>query len=466
MIPSVRVQRGLPPGAGFLLVLVPILAWLMHNMLERPLDDEATALLAAPPIAVPDTENLFLAMAALPIAGGEPAHERGAAAVAAYRRAVERKKTPLPKTLAEALGRESAEFEEDEVRLCSTGVREGAYECLRTSYEQRPRIEALARRYQPLLARYDELFDYPRFANPLASSPDDPLIGATALKLSQFGLSGLALSVRDGAVNQALASLEASADLWRRVLVSPTLTVIDKMLASRALAAHTLFASELIRSVAVDTAGLSVLERVVRPLNDDERSMAAALANEFRLESALWSQLADPDSAAVRADLGQTPSWWYRIVFRTNDTIARSWRDLERVLALEKAGCPAVKTRLLEIDARPSAQGMGLAWHDWFYNPIGRILHASVDGERIKLQWIARQCNLLALQRMVGLQLELQRTGVLAEHREAAVQSLAARFTDPTTGGPFSYDPEAQTLGFDIIGEREPYLSPLPLAGR
>lgn len=457
-----RVRTGgQRPGFIFMgVVLFPVLAWLGYNYFDRPLLPGAQALLDAPAETVPDAENLYLAMLALPIAGEEAAHERGAAALAAYEAA--RKKGPAPKTHAEALGRPMAAFDEGEVRLCSAGNQEGAYACLRGSLEQRAAVEALLAKYWPLVQRYEALSAYPRYADPVTPSTDAPLAIATAFLLSRLELSALALAASDGAANEAAGSLARSAAIWRRVLLAPDVALIDKLMASRALSAHTLLASEFLRLLPLDAPGLAAIEALLAPLSEPERSLAGPLAKEFRMQAASWTALLNPEGEAVRRDFPETPSWWFRTLAKTNASINLSYADLERVLAVERRGCVAIRSEVEAANKRPVATASDLPWYAYLYNPMGRILHMTMADADLNLQFLGRQCNLLALQGMVGLQLELRRAGLGPEATAAAVQSSG--FKDPNTGKAYVYDAAARTLSFTYSGRQQEFLSPLPLA--
>lgn len=442
------------------MVVFPLLAWASFALFDQPLLPGAKAVLETPVEAVPDVDNLFLAMLALPIAGDEPAHERGAAAVAAYQRALRKGGVP-PKNFAEALDRPLAVIDDQDVEQCSGGNREGAYACIAMSRRQRPDFEALLVRYQILLGRYRELSVYPRFADPLKPSPDTPLANAAAILISSLHLSWLALAAAEGAPNTAAIGMAQSAEIWRRVLAARDVSLLDKLIASRLLAAHTLLASELIREEPLDAQGLAAIETLIRPLSETERSLAGALAMEFRLQSAVWTRLLDPSGDAARKDFPSAPAWWFRLLAKTNATINLAFHDLEQVLAVERSGCVGVKARSIEARLRPAPTASDLPWHAYFYNPIGRILLTTTAGVDPYLDYLGRQCNLLALQRMVGLQLELRQSGNSAEGTAAAV--AGSRFQDPNSGKPFIYDADAQTLAFNFIGREKQFLNPLPL---
>lgn len=450
------------PGVVFFSVFVlPLLAWGAYNWWDEPLTPTAQTLLAAQPEAVPETENLFLAMLGFPIAGEEPAHQRGAAALQAYASAAA--KGAPPKSYAEALGRPFAAFDEEAVVLCSAGNKEGAYHCLRNSRAQREAFQPLVVRLTPLLLRYHELETYPRYADPRTPKPDDPMDNL-AFRVGLVNLSVLALASEEGAVDAAMVSLGRSAGVWRRVLAARNVSLLDKLVASRAYAAHLLFASELIRDLPkLEGPGLESIESIVRPLEEPELSLVAPLTSEFRMQAALWARIANPDDPMVKRDFPSASAWWYRLVVKKNETILRSLRDFERVMAVEKKGCVDVKAAVAEADARPKPSGSGLSWYEWLYNPIGRIMHAGMDSPHQYVQYLGRQCNLAALQGMVGLQLELRRRGVAPEATADEVKSLAARFKDPNSGGAYVYDAKAQTLGFSFIGKAQGFSTPMPL---
>ena len=456
-----HVRTGPRPGFLFVgIVLFPVLAWLGYNYFDRPLLPAAQALLDMPAQKLPDAENLFLAMLALPVAGDESPHERGAAALAAYDAA--RARGPAPKTYGEALNRPVAAFDEGAVRLCSAGNQEGAYACMRDSVAQRAAIEQLFVKYWPLAQRYEGLGQYPRYSDPTVPTTDAPVANATAFLLSRLELSALALAAADGAGDAAAVGLASSATIWRRMLAAQDISLIDKLMAMRSLAAHTLLASEFLRSLPLSAPGISAIEGMLTPLTEPERSLAGPLGKEFRMQAASWAALLDPEGEAAQQDFAEQPSWWFRMLAKRNASINLSYGELERVLAVEQRGCVAVNAAVQVALQRPAPGAADLPWHAYFYNPMGHVLHTTMGGGDLYLQYLGRQCNLLALQGMVGLQLELRRAGLSPEATAAAVES--SHFRDPNTGKAYAYDPVARTLSFTFVGKQKEFLSPLPLA--
>lgn len=466
--PIIRVPGGgaggRRPGLIFAGVfLFPLALWVTYNYFDAPLAPEAIAVLEAKPEAVPPEENLFLAMLAFPIGGDEPAHERGAAALAAQSKLPPPQEGQPPMSYAQALDRPLASFDEGQTTLCSPGNRPGAYDCIRNSQAQRAAFDQLVPRVHPLLLRYRELERYPRYSDPRPGSIEQ-MPDVTAYRMALVDLSVIALAIGEGSIEQGAAVLARSGAIWRRVLAARDVTLIDKLVASRAYAAHLMFVSELIREwpQAREGAAAADLETLLRPLADTERSLAGALASEFRIQARTWEQIADPSQPVVRKDFPESQAWWYRLMTKKNDTINRSYRDLERMAQLEREGCVAVRKAFDEVQARPKESGMGLRWYEWLYNPIGRILQRTSRPETL-IDYLGRQCNLVALQGMVSLQLELARRGVAPEAVASAVESLAARFKDPNTGGAYGYDAKARTLSFHYVGRDGQYVTPLPL---
>lgn len=451
-------QRRLGPGVLFVAVFVlPLLGWLSYNFWDQPLDPGAQALLDVRVEPVPETENLFLALLAFPISGEEAAHERGAAALAAYQSALSKTGKPA-KSYAAAMDRYVARFDDQGLRLCSTGNQEGAYACLRNSLAQREELQVLMQPLRLLLLRYRELEIYPRYADTRRAALDDPAPDATVLRIAQLHLSGLAWMVRDGALDAAAEGLARSAAIWRRVLASADVSLIDKMLAARALEAHLLFASELIRSQPpLEGPALASVESLLVPPTEAERSLAGSMGREFALQAQTWDELAGASDLSLRTQVPETTTWWYRFLIKKNDSLNRAYHDLQQTLAAERAGCPAIKSQFDAL-AR-SGEPPELPWYDYVYNPIGRVLHSMGPGLAGDLEYLGRQCNLLALQRMVGLQLELRGSEATA----AQVTSLASRFSDPNSGRAFAYDEAAQTLSFEFIGQKKEFVTPMPI---
>lgn len=455
--------KGRRPGMVFAIVfLFPMALWVTYNWFDTPLEPQAAALLQAQAEAVPPEENLFLALLAFPIGGDEPAHERGVAALAAHSKLPALAEGQPPLGYAQALDRPEAKFDEGETTLCSPGNRPGTYACIRNSQAQRAGFDHLVPIIHPLLMRYRELERYPRYSDPRPGSLAQPIPDVTAYRIALANLSVIALAIGEGSLEQGAAVLARSGAIWRRVLAARDATLIDKIVASRAYAAHLMFVSELIREwpQAREGAARAELETLLRPLADTERSVAGALAGEFRIQAQTWEQIADPSQPVVRKDFPESQAWWYRLLTKKNDTINRSYRELERLVGIERQGCVAVRKAYDEAQARPKQSGLGLRWYEWLYNPIGRILQRTSNPDTL-LDYLGRQCDVLALQGMVSLQLELAHGGVAPDDAASAVAS--SRFKDPNTGGAYGYDAKTRALSFHYIGTDPQYVTPLPL---
>ncbi|MGH8516242.1 MAG: hypothetical protein ACREUE_02165 [Panacagrimonas sp.] len=466
--PIIRVpgggKGGRRPGMIFAGVfLFPLALWVTYNYFDVPLEPEAIAVLEAKSEVIPPEQNLFLAMLAFPIGGDEPAHERGAAALAAYAKLPAPVEGQPPVSYAQALGRPMANFDDDGATLCSPGNRPETYACVRNSLAQRAAFDVLVPRIHPLLLRYRELERYPRYVDPRPGSTE-LMPDVTAYRVALVNLSVIALAMGEGSIEQGAGVLARSGAIWRRILAERDVTLIDKIVASRAYAAHLMFVSELIREwpQARDPAALAELQTLLRPLVDAERSLIGSFAGEFRIQARTWEQIADPSQPVVQKDFPQSQAWWYRLMTKKNDTINRSYRELERLAAIERGGCLAVRKAFDEAEARPKETGLGLHWYEWFYNPIGRLVQRAGNPDTL-INYLGRQCNLVALQGMVALQLELAQRGVAPEDAASTVESLARQFKDPNSGGAYGYDPKARTLSFHYVGSDGQYVTPLPL---
>lgn len=447
------------PGLIVLSLLLPALGWLSVNWWDQSLSDAARARMEALPPAAADADNLFLALLAFPIQGDEPAHVRGRAALDAYARAAAA--GAPPESYAQALDRHTAVFDEGGAKLCGVGNQPGAYACLRQSLEDRAALQALVQHVAPLLARYPELERYSVYVDPRPPSVDIPPPDLTVLRIAQLQLSVFAWAVEAGEVDRVAEALTRSADVWRRMLAARDIGPIPKVMAQRLLAAHLLFASEWI---ARQPSGADLpLDALLAPLTEVERSLEGPLVQEFRLQAALWQRLGNPRDPVVLSDFPQASSWWYPLLMKPNETIHRSHRELESLLALERQGCVAVAGAFeaAQEEGGPSAP----AWYEYGYNPIGRVLQSMSDSRGLLLGHLARSCNLVALQRMVGLQRELHRRGISRDATAAQVEQLAAVYVDPNTGKAFRYDPITDRLSFAFIGAALEPMAELPLDG-
>ncbi len=458
---------------GILALGLSVAAFIGLNLLWRPgLNPAVTAALVEPPSRVAKSDNLYLAILALETSGTDALHERGAAILAAYLDPP--LSVPWHGSFAEAAGLEPKPLRLGAEEICSLRSDQRTPDCLARSVAQRAALERALQQARFSLARYRALWDYPDFQNLVPMTLWAPLPPyQTMLEAKRLLHGEIALRLAAGEVTGSLQMLLRDTQMWRRILGSPELRLIDKMVANNALTGSWLLASEIIRQLELSPGDLELMARVLAPLSTTERDMAQAIATEFRLgaqqlellEADPWKGLSGARGPGVLAKVSDALGEFGGIVYNRNASINALFEQFEDANQRNSQPCAQVQARWLagHVSTQTPAQKLlprlplGLNPAELWYNPVGNFIVnlAKPDYSEFAL----RMCNTLGLNRVVSMQLRLRREGVARGHIASAVRE--AELWDPIADKPLKYDPQAHTLTFTPAGSQASL--PLPL---
>lgn len=438
--------------------VLAVVALLALNAIDEDLSPEATALLAAPTMGKVEDGNGFVAFLGMAAPKDRDQMAWGRKAAAAYMAQAQpgfKRDAAWEEATRQHIYAADPKTKRARKPWCVPEERDCLAEAKRDG-------EALARLVADeenalLLERYRRTREAAAFAdlyigpNPAASLPGYSMLMAGA----SLSLGGIGLKVEAGDFDAAVAELEREVSFHRRIIAGAR-TIIAAMIGNRLLTRDLLTISELLRT---DAARIAPYRERLAALTRPQTS-AASLKEGIRFEAHTWVTLAHN----VRRILRDNGGWMLSDSLADNMSPLANWlksllalpnQTANRVAALSATSVGIADAPAAQFDARAKeirAASAGSAWsaEPWYArlrNPIGK----EIFGDVVDLApYAARMNDLLALERMVDLQLALAARGIgdppaIAAH---VAGEGAQSHPDPYTGKAFSFDPEKRLLYF------------------
>jgi hypothetical protein len=351
----------------------------------------------------------------------------------------------------------------DAERLCGLGNTEAApYRCIEHARLDR---DALVADHRELLDDYRRLWRYASFTNLQPDQFDGPLLPwSLVLQAKRLLHTEVALLLVDGEADRAVADLADDLAMWRRVLGSEQVDLIDKMVAQRALLGGYLFAGEVLRELPDEVARSDRLAAPLSPLTVAETQLAGALTSEYRPRARLIMDLLESASRPAQPESHEADSAWVddpRLLraplLQPNASLNQLHEALQQQRSADQMSCRQIRD--IAAAGHPTApRPSGMQWRQWLFNPVGNILLGIAEPDYGRYR--ERLCDLLAVQRLTSLQRELRLRGLQLDDAPAVALRDMARYHDPYTETAFVR--EAAGLRFDANDARTQALMPIP----
>jgi len=322
--------------------------------------------------------------------------------------------------------------------------------CLQLAREHRDELERLTKDNAVLLQRYYSLHRYPHHretAPSLLSSPLPAYPGA----IHDLFLAQIALETR-GEQTSALEALARDTDFWRMVL-RDSRHLIGKMLATRYVLANLHLLSDILVSSPIRERDAALVAQMLRPLDDEDRDLTAAMRNEYRIAAAEWFQSYD---RGVRQGL-EKHSWVTRTIVlpfafaavrpnHTTNLLQERFAELARTARTGPSGNTA------QIAPSKKRRFGDSPW-DFLYNPLGKFFVYETPPE--VSAYSARIGDLDGFVRLVTLQSQIRKNRIAASDVPAFLAASPDTLRDPYTGRPMNWNAEVRTLWFARKGGRK-----------
>lgn len=404
---------------------------------ERP-DPELTRLMAQPQPEVMEPGNLWLAMLGFSAPHGASPLEAGMGTMRKPRDAVQRgvnyeEPSPAPGGRNPELvfkGKLPSFYGQDDIGI------------LRYASSHAAEVSAFLRDNAELLARYEALRAYPRFAEPLDYGYSTPIPRFTPLRDTQrIRLLHLADVANRGDLAGALAGVRDDAEFWR-FIAGRSRTLIARMIAFSFLNTDLKFAAELGTNRVLNAREMEMARKVLRPFDGGELSLAGVFRAEVRymqrgMELSMWKKT--------------TPWNPQKLFCKQNATSNRMYSDYReniRLAELPPRGfAQEVKRRGVE---KAEVRKLGLPY---LYNPVGEIL--AMVGMPGMTGYIERGHNLEGLRRLALLKVLARQENVPPERMGHFLESHAKELGNPYNGAPMIWNPAKGSISFsELSGQK------------
>jgi|GEM_PF-6808263 len=446
-------------GAALALIM---LAVIIANAFDRPLSAETRAFVERPLPSVPDEQNLFHALIGYTTISADPAENADFRMIGTRMRTAwlqVHKSGGGPLEFPHASGDTSLSFVGDKTELCKPPAN-GVSQCLAFAAEHRETITKLLDDNAEILRRYHQLGHYPEYVFDIPVSPAGPLPAMGPLFEGQsLAPTEIALLFAHGKTESAIENLPADLAFWRCFLQAKHGFLIEKMVAAAGYRNSVELLGEILRSLMLTPTEYAVLQSAIAPLPADILSMKSVLESEFEFQSTFVVDLGEPPEtrpgydASMEQSFGETMrDKLFRYFFQPQATLNRGYRRLQGAITTYSKSCGAIR-------ATPAAEP-ALSGLDYLYNPSGNIL--MMIGAPSYASYIYRLCDLDGLNRVANLQLAIHEQAIAAPAIEEFVKAADARFKDPYTGQPMTWN-AAGGLSFDASDPRMKALLPWPI---
>jgi hypothetical protein len=462
---------------AFLVVVALFALAVLINWRDESLSDEARSLLETKPVEVPDSENIFVALAGFNAPEGDDIFEVGRSHIKKIEKELEQ--DPSGRKIALGSLKKSEETKEQEERKALRWQNtEPPFDCqfdkdadfLKCAHDQKDRLEKTLEANKTLIRRYRFLQDLPHY---VMSQTPDIWFAADGYQLTATIKKALAaqalLDIESGnvkAVKAGLTFFKKDMALWRRMLEGKSF-LIDSMIATAQITRNIHELSLLLSSPSTDARKYAPEWReVLTPLSREQYSLRPAIGGEIRfvynylpvMKEGVSYQEAK-DSCKFTKPYEDTCSVWqvwqawlernvWVLFFQPNASFNRDvsfYKTWLKLADLSWTDYIAQRDEVLAPLADFSKPGI-----DWIYNPIGK----EVRGQYVYIwdEYVGRIHDLDAYLRLVRLQLELRLAKISSDEIPAFINQQNEAYCSPCSG--FSWDAETRMLSFQPYNEK------------
>lgn len=399
--------------------------------------------------AVADAENGYVYMLGFTAPQGSDARAAGAeraarlravGAEAAPSRASDRRQAAFPSLAAGQA--------EEAFTICPAGEQAACFEALREIEDVGAWLDERAW----ILARYSRLLSHGRWREiGLPRSGPSPVRLLPALRAQQAWHLEAWRRAGDHDAQGVREILREDVEFWRLVLAD-SLAAHSKLLATGALERHFAVANVVLQRLPAERVETAVPEAWRTPLTADERSMRRVLATQWRSERTWVRQLLAEDGDRPDAD-GAEQTLRHRLGRGLTRAFAQQQDFLNKrahqfVYVAEQTEEPydnlrAAFGRARAFDVFSSGD---TSWSAPLYNFMLDTMLSRTSALDHYVNLAARVADLEGVRRAALLTAELRGRGVASGDVDAAL--ARATLSDPYTGEPFEWEPQAGEIVF------------------
>jgi hypothetical protein len=301
-------------------------------------------------------------------------------------------------------------------------------------------VDQLRRDNTDLLHRYENLYNYHQFTEPLNCGYSTPVPHFSPLRsMQKVKLLQIARTAQGGDIRGALLEVQKDAEFWRLV-ARESKTLINKLVSLSMLATDFQLVAELGVQQQPNPDEWQLMQAILRPFDQGESSFAGTLNGEaiFSLLSFKAIALTAKKDPLVNSAL-----------LKPNATKNGIYSYYQKTIALAEMTPPnfASSAALLEDAASPIRN-----W-SFIYNPVGEILN-NIARPNIA-EYIARGHKIECLRRLALLKILSVKERIAPKNMQQFLEAYKADYGNPYTGESMNWDAQQNKIFIKQILEEK-----------
>jgi len=435
---------------GFI-IIVGLCWWLIPDEDLNPEAEKFMAITPAPPAA----NNAYFMLWGFEASPELDPHAVGQQIVAAHDRILASEKDLSKFKLGAFYGDRPLRFPKDSKPFCDVEKEN----CLLVYQAKQAELKAESAERQIYLARYRKIREYEDFGMAMSLLNHQTPVPAWSpiLRVSQLvdGDIAVRMAAKD-TQKAALEELAAEVNSWRRLLQSND-WLITQMISVAALHRKYRLASEIMNTYPEVVAAYPIIfEKITTPLLPAETNVVASMRAEAQFNVGTFRDMKRGNKFLSDSFFEEVPgppmlAAFHLGGFRANastNLIYASFKELLELFAQSPKAILDGQQAMLDRRAKSHELSVGAV----FYNPIGRILHASGTPETTKYAF--RIADLIGLSRLVDTQRRIIAGKVPMENVGSALANIGPGLMDPYTEKPMQWDAASKRVSFVLHGKR------------
>jgi hypothetical protein len=304
---------------------------------------------------------------------------------------------------------------------------------LRYVREHGGEIRALERDNAILLRRYEELRNYPGYADPVDYGFSAPMPKFSSIRKTRIlRLLLLAETAGRGRYAAALTGLRDDMNFWRFIAGNSRL-IISKLTSISFLYQDIRIAAELGANLPLSNEERKIALDILRPFDRGETAMREVFRGEVRNMQKGMEKVYSLSRRTTE-----------RFFFKPNSSDNLFYKNWEDVVGDVELSPQQIAAKVGRAGNLREKIGFG-----FLYNPVGEIL--ATIGKVDTSTYIVMGCDLEGYRRLALLKILVRTEKISSENIRKFVESHAADLGNPYNGEPMKWDPAGKTLYFNKL---------------
>jgi hypothetical protein len=300
-------------------------------------------------------------------------------------------------------------------------------------------VDQLLRDNSELLERYDKLYNYRQYTEPLDYGYCTPFPQFVPVRnIQKVKFLHLARVAQQGNLRGALFEVQKDADFWRGIAINSK-TLFSKLISLYMLNTDLLFVAELGAQVPPGNSDeWEIVRAILRPFDQGEMAFKSALEGETLFSLLSFESIA----RAARRDSMTSSAW-----LKPNATRNGMYGYYQQCIALSEM---TPRNFTASIALKEHTDPLISNW-SFIYNPVGEILNGVAKPNIAG--YIVRGHRLECLRRLALLKIMAGNEHVQPEDMQRFLETHKVEYGNPYTGEPMKWDAQKKRIYLNQAGE-------------